>query len=82
LGGVRDVLVGRRRVPLDARIAILVGVIDEEKSVGPVLRMERDTQQSTLAAVANLVPDVEKRLLAEYVAHLLRRRGVFGSGRT
>jgi len=61
--GVRDVSVRRRPVTLDPGAAMLVRIVDEHETVGAVLGMERDTQQSALPAVANLAPDVEERLL-------------------
>ena len=57
-----DVRVGRAdRVLGDDRVAVAIGVVDEEARVGGVVRVERQAEQAALAAARDPIRDVEER---------------------
>jgi hypothetical protein len=62
-GGIGQVRVGRAAgVAGDHRVAVDVGVVDEEEAVLGVARVERQAEEAALAAAADEVADVEERL--------------------
>ena len=60
----------------DVRVAVRVGVVDEEARVLRVVRVEREAEETLLAAAADLGRDVEER-----VRRAASRRGRCGSAR-
>src|SRR6184192_1390108 len=58
---VRHVRIRRHRVALDTRVAVQVGVIDVEKPVRTVARVEGHAEQPLLAAETDFARDVQKR---------------------
>jgi MFS family permease len=67
--GIRqcDVFVGRVSLVLgNDRIAVYIGVVDEESAVRPILGVKGQAEQSLLTAGGDLFRDVEKRLLNEF----------------
>ena len=64
--GVGDVGIGADRVARDDRVAGVVRVVHEEAAVVLVVGMERDAEQSALAAAAHQLVDVEERRLEQH----------------